>query len=52
MKKEVTFLFDIDKEIYNLQNSDIILLNKIFNLIIQPFILPYSKFEFKKYLKI
>ena len=28
MKKEVTFLFDIDKEIYNLQNSDIILFKK------------------------
>ena len=39
MKKEVIFLFDIDKEIYNLQNSDIILLNKIFNLTIRPFIL-------------
>jgi hypothetical protein len=47
-KESNLFLFDIDKEIYNLQNSDIILLNKFFNLIIRPFILPYSKYEFDK----
>ena len=47
-KESNLFLFDIDKEIYNLQKSDIILLNKFFNLIIQPCILPYSKYEFNK----
>ena len=47
-KESNLFLFDRDKEIYNLQNSDIILLNKFFNSIIQPFVLPYSKYEFEK----
>ena len=47
-KESNLFLFDNDKEIYNLKNSDITLLNKFFNLIIQPFILQYSKYEFDK----
>ena len=47
-KESNLFLFDSDKEIYNLQSSDIELLNNFFNLIIQPFILHYSKYELKK----
>ena len=47
-KESNLFLYDRDKEIYNLQSSDIELLNNFFNLIIQPFILPYSKYELKK----
>jgi len=47
-KESNLFLFDNDKEIYNLQNSDIMLLDKFFNLIIQPFILPYIKYDFDK----
>ena len=46
-KESNLFLFDRDKEIYSLQNSDIILLNKFFNSIIQPFVLPYSKYKFE-----
>ena len=48
IKENSLFLFDIEKKITYLQKSDIILLNKFFNLIIQPFILPYSKYEFNK----